>query len=165
MSIIPIVCTAATTFALVCANSPATKKAVKDSRPQGAVATDPKVVVGYYANRTFGHRDSRFVYWGMDGTYRGAIKDFQTVRLGKWYVTKKSRMCFEGHKYRLINGQTISEPEKECRDFVTDPAGKQWHQKTDSNYRWSDAPLTKSWKRGETYRIRLRRAFRKLGLM
>ncbi|MCP5073625.1 MAG: DUF995 domain-containing protein, partial [Rhodobacteraceae bacterium] len=60
----------------------------------------------------------------------------KAVGIGKWYVTKKAKLCHESNWYWDESGTTKSDSGKWCWDFVTDPNGVVWERFQKDKRNW-----------------------------
>ncbi|KIC18838.1 DUF995 domain-containing protein [Leisingera sp. ANG-Vp] len=102
--------------------------ALAAAKPKGAKATPPEVIMQLYAGKTSNWSRGGHAYWAADGSFQGINKTGDAVGTGKWYVTRKGKLCSEADWHKAVDGAVKVLPFKSCWQFVTAPDGTVWER-------------------------------------
>ncbi|MDC0658149.1 DUF995 domain-containing protein [Leisingera sp. SS27] len=106
------------------------------AKPKGAKATPPEVIMQLYAGKTSNWSRGGHAYWAPDGSFEGVNKSGDAVGIGKWYVTRKGKLCNEADWHKAVDGVVKTVSNESCWQFVTAPDGSVWERYLGEDGSW-----------------------------
>ncbi|UWQ78149.1 DUF995 domain-containing protein [Leisingera sp. S132] len=73
---------------------------------------------------------------GPDGSFEGVSKGGDAVGIGKWYVTRKGKLCNEADWHQAVDGVVKTVSNESCWQFVTAPDGSVWERYLGGDGSW-----------------------------
>jgi hypothetical protein len=104
--------------------------------PDTATRPAPESLFRFYAGKTEDWGKGAAVYWDSDGTFIAINEAEQSLGSGRWYITKTSRMCYEGKWFWRENLGVSSSKVRMCAGYRVDEDGQLW-SRIANNGEWS----------------------------
>ncbi|KIC35544.1 DUF995 domain-containing protein [Leisingera sp. ANG-M7] len=137
--------------------------ALAGAKPKGAKATPPEAIMQLYAGKTSNWSRGGHAYWAPDGSFQGVNKTGDAVGIGKWYVTRKGKLCSEADWHKAVDGVLQVVSSQNCWQFVTAPDGTVWERYLGEDSNWYRHKAEKQ-VNGNSGKRQFRKVSKRLGL-